>query len=249
MGQLTDKIALVTGGSRGIGRAIAVALAKEGAKVVVNYAGNQAAAEQTAALIADVGGPEAVLAKFDVGDTDAVKAALDGIKKDLGGLHILVNNAGISRDGLLMRYKDADWDATMNTNLKGAFNTARAAARTMMKQREGRIINISSVVGEMGNAGQVSYAAAKAGMIGMTKSLAKELASRNITANVVTPGFIQTDMTGELADATKEAMLAQVPLGRIGTPDDVAEAVVFLAGPGGAYITGSTIQVNGGMYM
>jgi 3-oxoacyl-[acyl-carrier protein] reductase len=246
---LKDKVALVTGASRGIGRAIALGLARDGAKVVVNYAGNEAAANETAQAIRDAGGPEPVVMRFDVKDRAAVDAAFDRVKTELGGLHILVNNAGISKDMLLLRFKDSDWDDVLSTNLTGAFTCSRAAAKLMTKQRWGRLINITSVVGEAGNAGQVAYASAKAGMIGMTKTLAQELASRNITVNAVAPGFIETDMTGALTDDQKKMILTRIPLGEIGKADDVANCVRFLASDGARYVTGHVLSVNGGMYM
>jgi 3-oxoacyl-[acyl-carrier protein] reductase len=249
MGLLNDKTALVTGASRGIGRAIAVELAREGAKVIVNYAGNEAAAQETARKIKEAGGPDPILMKFDVSNKDEVERSFDEVKTKHGGLHILVNNAGISKDGLLLRFKDEDWAQTLATNLTGAFYCARAGAKLMTKQRWGRIINISSVVGESGNAGQVAYAAAKSGLIGMTKTLAQELASRTITVNAVTPGFIDTDMTAALNDEQKKAILAQIPLDSMGTADDIAHAVVFLATDKARYITGHVLSVNGGMYM
>ncbi|MCC7073375.1 MAG: 3-oxoacyl-[acyl-carrier-protein] reductase [Deltaproteobacteria bacterium] len=249
MGQLKDKIALVTGASRGIGRAIAVELAREGAKVIVNYAGNEAAAAETARLIKEAGGPEPILLKFDVASQEQVDAAFDEVKTKHGGLHILVNNAGISKDGLLLRFKQDDWLQTLGTNLTGSFHCARAGAKLMTKQRWGRIINISSVVGESGNAGQVAYAAAKAGLLGLTKTLAQELASRSITVNAVTPGFIATDMTSALTDEQKAKIREQIPLGDVGKPEDVAHAVVFLATDRARYITGHVLAVNGGMYM
>jgi 3-oxoacyl-[acyl-carrier protein] reductase len=247
--ELKDKIAVVTGGSRGIGRGICVELAKLGAKVVINYAGNEAAAKETARLILEAGGPEPVIMGFDVSDAAAVDKAFDDVKTKVGGCHILVNNAGISKDGLLLRFKDDDWNRTIQTNLFGSFACARAASKLMTKQRWGRIINISSVVGESGNAGQVAYAAAKAGMIGVTKTLAQELASRNITVNAVTPGFIETDMTGALSDEQKKAIVDEIPLKSIGTVTDVANAVAFLATDRARYITGHVLSVNGGMYM
>lgn len=249
IGDLAEKNVLVTGGSRGIGRAIAVALAKEGAKVVINYAGNEAAAQEARAQILAAGGLEPVLMPFSVADPAAVDEAFAKIKTELGGLHVLVNNAGISRDGLLLRFKDADWQSTLDTNLSGSFYCARAAAKLMTRQRWGRIINISSVVGESGNAGQVAYAAAKAGLLGLTKTLAQELASRSITVNAITPGFIETDMTAALPEKAKEAMLEHIPLKEVGKPDDVAHAVVFLASDKARYITGHVLSVNGGMYM
>jgi 3-oxoacyl-[acyl-carrier protein] reductase len=247
--ELKDKVAVVTGGSRGIGRAICVELARLGAKVVINYAGNEAAARETARLVVEAGGPEPVIMGFDVSDGAAVDKAFEQIKSALGGCHILVNNAGISRDGLLLRFKDDDWNKTLQTNLFGAFACARAASKLMTKQRWGRIINISSVVGESGNAGQVAYAAAKAGMIGMTKTLAQELASRTITVNAVTPGFIETDMTAALSDDQKKAILDEIPLKSMGHVDDVAHAVAFLATDKARYVTGHVLSVNGGMYM
>jgi 3-oxoacyl-[acyl-carrier protein] reductase len=242
--ELEGKIAVVTGASRGIGRAIAIQLAKEGAKVVVNYVGNEAAANETASKC-----PGSVVMKFDVAKRDEVDAAFDKIKAKLGALHIVVNNAGISKDGLLLRFKDDDWAQTLATNLTGAFHCARAGAKMMTKQRWGRIINISSVVGEAGNAGQVAYSAAKAGLIGMTKTLAQELASRTITVNAVTPGFIETDMTGSLTEEQRKNILEEIPLGSIGTADDVAHAVAYLASDRARYVTGHVLAVNGGMYM
>jgi 3-oxoacyl-[acyl-carrier protein] reductase len=244
---LAGKVALVTGGSRGIGRAICVRLAGKGAKVVVNYAGNEAAAAETVRLVTEAGG-EAIAMKFDVADKDAVDAAFEQVKAS-GGLHVLVNNAGISKDGLLLRFKDDDWAQTIATNLTGAFHCARAGAKLMTKQRWGRIINISSVVGESGNAGQVAYASAKAGLIGLTKTLAQELASRSITVNAVTPGFIDTDMTAALTEDQKKNILEQIPLGSMGTAEDIAHAVAFLATDKARYITGHVLSVNGGMYM
>jgi len=252
---LSGKVAVVTGGSRGIGRAICVELARLGARVVINYAGNEAAAQETARLVKEVtkegAAPVAapIVKGFDVSDAAAVDKAFDEIKAECGALHVLVNNAGISKDGLLLRFKDDDWNKTLNTNLFGAFACARAAAKLMTKQRWGRIINISSVVGETGNAGQVAYAAAKAGMIGMTKTLAQELASRSITVNAVTPGFISTDMTAALSDDQKKAILEQIPLKDLGNVDDIAHAVAFLATDKARYITGHVLSVNGGMYM
>lgn len=245
---LVGKVALVTGGSRGIGRAIALKLAENGADVAINYAGNTAAAEEVKAAIEQMG-RKALLIQCSVADTDGVQAMVNQVVKELGRLDILVNNAGITRDGLLMRMKEADWDDVMNTNLKGVYNCSKAVMRTMMKQKSGRIVNMASVVGEMGNAGQANYAAAKAGVIGFTKSLAKEVATRGITVNAIAPGFIATDMTRVLSDDQKAEMARTIPLGRAGQPEDVANAVLFLASEGAAYITGQVLNVDGGMVM
>ncbi len=239
------QVALVTGATRGIGRAIAEALAAQGAKVVGTATGQAGAASIDAAL-APLGGRGIVL---DVNDGEALQNAVDAIVAQDGGLHILINNAGITRDTLAMRMKDADWDAVLDTNLKAVFRASRAVIRVMMKQRHGRIVNITSVVGASGNAGQANYAAAKAGVAGMTRALARELGSRGITVNCVAPGFIATDMTDGLAEAQKAALLAQIPVGRLGTPQEVAAAVLFLASPAAAYVTGCELHVNGGMYM
>jgi len=244
---LTGQVAVVTGASRGIGRAIALKLAAQGASVVVT-ATSVEGAQRTADEISAAGGKSLAL-KVDV----SVSAEVEGLFKEavaaFGRLDILVNNAGITKDGLLVRMKEADWDSVMDVNLKGAFNCTREAAKTMSKARYGRIINLSSVVGEMGNPGQANYCASKAGMIGLTKSVAKELARRNVTVNAVTPGFIETDMTHELSDKAREALLEQIPMGRLGASDDVAAAVLFLVSEGAAYITGHVLSVNGGMYM
>ena len=239
------QVALVTGASRGIGRAIALTLAQRGFKVIGTATSESGAAAISDALAA-YGGRGLAL---DVTDSAALDAAIDGIVKHEGGLHVLVNNAGITRDMLAMRLKDDDWDAVIDTNLKAVFRASRAAIRPMMKQRAGRIINITSVVGASGNAGQANYCASKAGVAGMTRSLARELGSRNITVNCVAPGFIATDMTDTLPEAQKAALMAQIPLGRLGSPADIAEAVAFLASPAAAYITGTEMHVNGGMYM
>jgi 3-oxoacyl-[acyl-carrier protein] reductase len=239
------QVALVTGASRGIGRAIATALAGQGIKVIgtaTTASGARAIGDALAA--AGVQG-----LALNVNDVAAVEAAVDGIVKAHGGLHVLVNNAGITRDTLAMRMKDDDWDAVLDTNLKAVFRLSRAVMRTMMKQRYGRIINITSVVGASGNAGQANYAAAKAGVAGMTRALARELGSRHITVNCVAPGFIATDMTEGLPEAQKAALLQQIPLGRLGTPEEIAHAVAFLASPLAGYITGAELHVNGGMYM
>ena len=245
---LVGKVALVTGGSRGIGRAIALKLAENGADVAINYAGNTAAAEEVKTAIEQMG-RKALLVQGSVADTDGVQTIVNTVVKELGRLDILINNAGITRDGLLMRMKEADWDDVMHTNLKGVYNCSKAVLRTMMKQRSGRIVNMASVVGEMGNAGQANYAAAKAGVIGFTKSLAKEVASRGITVNAIAPGFIATDMTRVLSDDQKAEMARTIPLGRAGQPEDVANAVLFLVSEGAAYITGQVLNVDGGMVM
>jgi 3-oxoacyl-[acyl-carrier protein] reductase len=239
------QIALVTGASRGIGRAIALALAQQGFKVIGTATTESGAASIIEAL-AHVGGRGIAL---NVTDAAALDAAIDSIVKQDGGLHVLVNNAGITRDMLAMRLKDDDWDAVIDTNLKSVFRACRAAIKPMMKQRYGRIINITSVVGASGNPGQANYCASKAGVAGMTRSLAKELGSRNITVNCVAPGFIATDMTEALPEAQKQALLSLIPLGRLGAPEDIAEAVSFLASSKAGYITGTEVHVNGGMYM
>jgi len=243
------KVALVTGASRGIGRAIAVELASGGAAVALNYAGNEAAAAEALAQVQAAGAPQARLYKFDVADPAACAAAVDAVAKELGGLSILVNNAGIAVDQLLMRLKDEDWQRQLDVNLTGAFNLIRAASRPMMKARGGAIVNLSSVVGEMGNAGQAAYAATKAGLIGLTKSVARELASRQIRCNAVTPGFIDTDMTTALPEAVRQKMLEGIPLARLGSAQDVARAVAFLCSDQASYVTGEVLKVNGGMYM
>jgi 3-oxoacyl-[acyl-carrier protein] reductase len=249
MNGFKEKVVLVTGGSRGIGRACAVAFAKAGAAVVViSYAGNEAAAQESVKLVQEAGA-KAEAVKFDVADTAACAAAVDSIVKTHGRLDVLVNNAGVAVDGLVMRMKDEDWDKQLDTNLKGAFALIRAASRPMMKQRGGAIINLTSIVGESGNAGQAAYSASKAGLIGLTKSVAKELASRNIRVNAVSPGFIGTDMTAGINDELRKKMLENIPLARLGTPEEVANAVVFLASDSAAYITGEVLKVNGGMYM
>ncbi|MBL8936930.1 MAG: 3-oxoacyl-[acyl-carrier-protein] reductase [Archangium sp.] len=248
MKDFNNKIVLVTGGSRGIGRAIALEFANRGATVVITYAGNEAAAVETIKLLTDAG-VKAQAKKFDVSDPAACSACVDEVMREHGRLDVLVNNAGVAIDGLLMRFKDDDWDKTLDTNLKGAFSLMRAASRPMMKQKGGAIVNVSSIVGEMGNGGQAAYAASKAGLIGLTKSVAKELASRNIRVNAVTPGFITTDMTAALNDELKAKMADAIPLGRIGNPEEIAKAVAFLASDAASYITGEVLKVNGGMYM
>ena len=242
---LSGEVALVTGASRGIGAAIADELAARGA-TVIGTATSDGGAEAIGARLAGAGGHGR---KLDVTDAAAVEALIDAIAKDFGAVSILVNNAGITRDNLLMRMKDEDWQAILDTNLTSVYRTCKAVMRSMMKARRGRIVNIASVIGATGNAGQANYAAAKAGIIAFSKSLAKEIGSRNVTVNVVAPGFIDTDMTRDLPQETKDAMLGQIALGRLGEPADIARAVAFLAGPDAGYITGETLHVNGGMYM
>lgn len=246
--QLTGKTAIVTGSSRGIGRAAALTLAEAGADVAVIYAGNTAAAEETVRLIEEKG-RKGLAIQCDVADEAAVTAMVKDVKKELGRIDILVNNAGITRDGLLMIMKEDDWQAVLDTNLTGAFHCTKAVTRLMMKQRSGSIINITSVVGETGNAGQANYAAAKAGLIGFTKSVAKELASRNIRCNAIAPGCIETDMTAVLGEDTVDAMIKTIPMGRVAQPEEVAKAVLFLASDDASYITGQTLNVDGGMVM
>lgn len=238
-------VALVTGASRGIGRAIAGVLAAKGLRVV-GTATTAAGAASIHEILSPLGGRGIVL---DVTQPQAANAAIDDLVKVYGGLHVLVNNAGITRDNLALRMKDEEWDAVIETNLKAVFRMSRAVMRTMMKQRYGRIINVTSVIGAIGNAGQSNYAAAKAGVAGLTRSLARELGSRNITVNSVAPGFIATDMTADLPQSHKDALLAQIPLGQLGRPEDVAEAVAFLASAQAGYITGTELHVNGGMHM
>ena len=240
------QVALVTGASRGIGAAIALQLAQQGLKVIGTATSDDGAAKISAALSAHAGCRGA---KLDVNDAAAGEALVDAIVKEHGGLQVLVNNAGITRDMLAMRLKDDDWDAVLDTNLKAVFRMSRAVIRPMMKQRYGRIIAITSVVGASGNPGQANYAAAKAGVAGMTRALARELGSRNITVNCVAPGFIETDMTASLAEEQQKALLGQIPLGHLGKPADIAHAVSFLASPQAAYITGQELHVNGGMFM
>ena len=245
---LVGKVALVTGGSRGIGRAIAVRLAKEGVDIAL-CARNTKTAESVA-LEVEALGRKCLVLRADVSDSEQANTLIETVLNDLGSLYVLVNNAGITRDNLLLRMKDDEWDSVIETNLKGAFNCSRAAARTLIKARSGRIINISSVVGIQGNAGQVNYASSKAGMIGLTKSLARELASRSVTVNAVAPGLVpDTGMTDELTTEVMESMLSKVPLGRPGKPEDVANTVAFLASSEADYITGQVISVDGGMAM
>ncbi|MGO1059816.1 3-oxoacyl-[acyl-carrier-protein] reductase [Planococcus sp. FY231025] len=248
MTDLTGKTAIITGASRGIGAEIARKLAAAGAKVVVNYSGSQEKAEAVVEEI-KAGGGEAIAVKANVSDAEAVKALVDEAMQAFGSVDILVNNAGITRDNLMMRMKDDEWDDVINTNLKGVFVCTKAVMRQMMKQRAGRIINIASIVGVMGNAGQANYVAAKAGVIGLTKTTARELASRNITANAVAPGFITTDMTDKLGEDIQKTMLSQIPLGRFGKPEEVAKAVLFLASDDSSYMTGQTLHLDGGMVM
>ena len=243
--EFKGQVALVTGATRGIGAAIALELAQRGLKVIGTGTTAQGAEAITAALAAHGGEGRAL----NVNDAAATDALIDAIVKDHGGLHVLVNNAGITRDTLAMRLKDEDWDAVLDTNLKAVFRVSRAAIKPMMKQRYGRIVSITSVVGASGNAGQANYAAAKAGVAGMTRSLARELGSRGITVNCVAPGFIETDMTKALSEAQTTALMAQIPLGRLGSAADIAHAVAFLASPHAGYITGSELHVNGGMFM
>lgn len=244
---LDGKLALVTGASRGIGRAVALKLAECGADLVVT-ATSLERAQKTADEITAMG-RKALAVKVDVSDMSDVEALFAKVSEVSGRLDILVNNAGITRDGLLMRMKDADWDAVIDTNLKGAFACTREAVKLMGKAKGGKIVNISSVVGEMGNAGQANYCASKAGLIGFTKAVAREYSKRNITVNAVTPGFIETDMTDALSASVKEEMLKQIPVGRFGKPEDIANAVLFLVSDMGAYVTGHVLSVNGGMYM
>ena len=247
-GALTGQVALVTGGSRGIGRAIALRLAAAGATAVVNFRENSAAAEETVGLIAAAGGRSST-SRFDVGDAEAVRVGVQNIVDEHGRLDLLVNNAGVSVDALLLRLKEEDWERVLRTNLTGVFHCTKAAVRAMVRARYGRIVNLTSVVAEMGNAGQVAYASAKAGVIGFTKSLAREVAARGITVNAVAPGLVETDMTAGLDDRQRSFYTNVIPAGRIATPEDVAAAVAFLASPEAGYITGQVLHVNGGLYM
>ncbi|MCR8845407.1 3-oxoacyl-[acyl-carrier-protein] reductase [Paenibacillus sp. SC116] len=248
MSKLEGKVALVTGASRGIGRSVALKLASEGADVVVNYAGSEAAAADTVAAI-EAMGRRAIAIRANVGKTQEADQLIQSTMEQFGRIDILVNNAGITRDNLIMRMKEEEFDQVIETNLKGVFNCLKAVTRPMMKQRSGRIINISSVVGVLGNPGQANYVAAKAGVIGLTKASARELASRNITVNCVAPGFIETDMTDALSSEMREQLLHGIPLARLGQPEDIANAVLFLASNDSSYMTGQTIHVDGGMYM
>jgi 3-oxoacyl-[acyl-carrier protein] reductase len=245
---LAGKVAVVTGGSRGIGRAICLKLAGQGARVIINYVSRSDAAEETKKQVEALGG-ECTLIKFDVSKTTEVQEAFKQITNECGRIDILVCNAGITRDGLLATMKEEAWDQVMAINLKGAFNCIKAGCRPMMKQRWGRIVIITSVVAFAGNAGQVNYSAAKAGLVGLTRSSARELASRGITVNCVAPGYIDTDMTSDLPDAVKEKILSEIPLGILGEPEDIAGAVTYLASEDARYVTGQSIHVNGGMFM
>lgn len=245
---LNGKVALVTGASRGIGREIAITLAKEGAAVVINYNGSEQRAQEVKQIIEEQGG-KAVLYQCNVSDFSACEEMVKNIIEEFGHVDILVNNAGITRDGLIMKMKEEDFDAVLDINLKGTFNTMRHLSRQMLKQKSGKIINISSISGIMGNAGQANYAASKAGVIGLTKTMARELASRGITVNAVAPGFVDTEMTEKLSDSVKEAACKQIPLGKFGKPSDIANMVAFLASEKADYITGQVLSVDGGMNM
>jgi 3-oxoacyl-[acyl-carrier protein] reductase len=245
---LTGRVALVTGGSRGIGRAVSLALARQGASVAVNYVSNQDAARQVASEIGDAGGLATSL-QGDVANAEDAKRIIDATVQELGGLHILVNNAGLTRDDLVLRMSEDAWDRVMEVDLRGAFLCTKAALRSMVRQRWGRIVNIASVAGLVGNAGQANYAAAKAGLIGFTKAVAKEVASRSITANAIAPGFVETEMTATLTEAQQQAVMQLVPLGRSAMPEDIAPAVVFLASDEASYITGTVLAVDGGLVM
>ncbi|MGP1575260.1 3-oxoacyl-[acyl-carrier-protein] reductase [Selenomonas sp.] len=245
---LDGKTALVTGASRGIGRAIALRLAEEGAQVAVNYAGNVKAAEEVKSVIEAAGG-KAMLCQADVADSKAVDAMVESVVKEFGTIDILVNNAGITRDTLLMRMKDEDFDTVLNTNLKGVYYCTKVVSKLMMKKRTGRIVNMASVVGLVGNVGQTNYAAAKAGVIGFSKAAAREMASRGVTVNVVAPGSIDTDMTAVLPEKVKEKIIADIPLGKMGEPKDIANAVLFLVSDQASYITGQVVNVDGGLVM
>lgn len=245
---LKGQVAIVTGASRGIGRAIALALARSGAYVIVNYRGNRAAAEETMSALTAQGG-QGELCPFDIAAENQVETAVKKIVDGHRKVDILVNNAGVTSDSLLMRMKPSDWDEVIGTNLKGTVLCTKAVSRVMVRQHEGRIVNLSSVVGQVGNSGQSLYAASKAGIIGFTKAMAREVASRGITVNAVAPGFIESDMTARLPDKLRQEFLQAIPLGRFGTCEEVAEMILFLTGPAGAYITGQVFNINGGLYM
>lgn len=248
MSDAAERIVVVTGGSRGIGRAVCLAFAEPGTKIYFNFVSADAAARETEKLVAEVGG-SAIGKKVNIAEEKEVAIFFEEVLDRTGRIDVLVNNAGITRDGLLVRMKEQDWDDVLSINLKGAFLCMKIAAKAMMKQRYGRIINLTSVVGVTGNPGQANYSASKAGLIGLTKSVAKELASRGITVNAVAPGFIETDMTASISDKARSAMLEQIPLGYAGNPEDVASAVKFLASENASYITGQVIHVSGGMYV
>ena len=246
--ELKNKVALITGASRGIGKQVAKDLASMGATVVANYPHSDDSAEQTVAEIEKDGGT-AIMKEFDVSDFGAVQDGINSIVDQLGEIHILVNNAGITKDGLFLRMKEEDWDIVFQVNLKGVFNCTKAVVRPMFKQKFGRIVNISSVVGEMGNAGQINYSSTKAGVIGFTKSAAKEFASRGVTVNAISPGFIQTDITQDIPEEYKQKYMESIPLGRFGQTTDISNVVCFLVSDSASYITGEIIRVNGGLYM
>ncbi|QOT01215.1 3-oxoacyl-[acyl-carrier-protein] reductase [Brevibacterium sp. JNUCC-42] len=245
---LEGKVALITGASRGIGRAIALKYAEAGANIIVNYSGNEAKAQETVADIEKLG-REAIMIRANVGNTEEAENMVKEALERFGKIDILVNNAGITRDNLLMRMKESEWDDVINVNLKGVFNMTKALTRPMMKQRSGSMINITSVVGVLGNAGQANYVAAKAGVIGLTKTTARELASRNIKVNAIAPGFVDTDMTDVLPEDVKGGILAQIPFNRLGSADEIANVALFLASDASSYMTGQTLHVDGGMYM